>query len=85
MVKDGTNKGSVAEGKGFEPPEGVSSFNDLANRRLQPLGHPSAGATGSCANLGARSHAKRYTAYAALYLTSIIPTVKYQNNLFVLF
>ena len=35
----------MAEGKGFEPPEGVSSFNDLANRRLQPLGHPSAGAT----------------------------------------
>ena len=39
----------MAEGKGFEPPEGVSSFNDLANRRLQPLGHPSAGATRSCA------------------------------------
>ena len=37
----------MAEGKGFEPPEGVSSFNDLANRRLQPLGHPSAGATRS--------------------------------------
>ena len=36
-----TNK-EMAEGKGFEPPEGVSSFNDLANRRLQPLGHPSA-------------------------------------------
>ena len=35
----------MAEGKGFEPPEGVSSFNDLANRRLQPLGHPSAGTT----------------------------------------
>ena len=48
MVKDGTENGSVAEGKGFEPPEGVSSFNDLANRRLQPLGHPSAGATRSC-------------------------------------
>ena len=35
----------MAEGKGFEPPEGVSSFNDLANRRLQPLGHPSAWVT----------------------------------------
>ena len=32
----------MAEGKGFEPPKGISSFNDLANRRLQPLGHPSA-------------------------------------------
>ena len=42
MIKDDTNEGSVAEGKGFEPPEGVSSFNDLANRRLQPLGHLSA-------------------------------------------
>tara|TARA_B100001248_G_scaffold85106_1_gene62029 strand:+ start:3193 stop:3330 length:138 start_codon:yes stop_codon:yes gene_type:complete len=42
MIKDDVNEGSVAEGKGFEPPEGVSSFNDLANRRLQPLGHPSA-------------------------------------------
>ena len=29
----------MAEGKGFEPPKG--GF-DLANRRLQPLGHPSA-------------------------------------------
>ena len=29
-------------GEGFEPPKGVSSLNDLANRRLQPLGHPSA-------------------------------------------
>ena len=28
--------------KGFEPPERVSSFNDLANRRFQPLDHPSA-------------------------------------------
>ena len=36
----------MAEGKGFEPPEGVSSFNDLANRRLQPLGHPPAGVKG---------------------------------------
>ena len=40
--KSVNNLGKVAEGKGFEPPEGVSSFNDLANRRLQPLGHPSA-------------------------------------------
>ena len=38
--KKGQNK--MAEGKGFEPPKGISSFNDLANRRLQPLGHPSA-------------------------------------------
>ena len=43
--KPNLREGNVAEGKGFEPPEGVSSFNDLANRRLQPLGHPSAGAT----------------------------------------
>ena len=35
-------KKEMAEGKGFEPPKGVSSLNDLANRRLQPLGHPSA-------------------------------------------
>ena len=35
-------EGEFGQGKGFEPPEGVSSFNDLANRRLQPLGHPSA-------------------------------------------
>ena len=38
--------GGLAEGKGFEPPKGISSFNDLANRRLQPLGHPSAGVCG---------------------------------------
>jgi hypothetical protein len=36
----------MAEGKGFEPPKGISSFNDLANRRLQPLGHPPAGVKG---------------------------------------
>ena len=29
----------MAEGGRFEPPKRVSSFNNLANRRLQPLGH----------------------------------------------
>ena len=33
----------MAEGGGFEPPKGIAPFNDLANRRLQPLSHPSAG------------------------------------------
>ena len=47
----------MAEGKGFEPPKGISSFNDLANRRLQPLGHPSA--KGQSLKLG-----KSPTAYA---------------------
>ena len=46
----------MAEGKGFEPPKGISSFNDLANRRLQPLGHPPAGVTGSAGNILAKSH-----------------------------
>ena len=32
----------MAEGEGFEPSIPVSQYNDLANRRLQPLGHPSA-------------------------------------------
>ena len=31
----------LAEGKGFEPSIPVSQYNGLANRRLQPLGHPS--------------------------------------------
>ena len=31
----------MAEGGGFEPPIPVSQYNGLANRRLQPLGHPS--------------------------------------------
>ena len=71
----------MAEGKGFEPPEGVSSFNDLANRRLQPLGHPSAGAKlawpwSSPANL------YKYTAYAALSLSVIALSVKRQYHLF---
>ena len=43
----------MAEGKGFEPPKGISSFNDLANRRLQPLGHPPAGVTGSASKFPA--------------------------------
>ena len=33
----------LAEGMGFEPTVGFNTYNDLANRRLQPLGHPSAG------------------------------------------
>ena len=43
----------MAEGRGFEPRKGVSPFNDLANRRLQPLGHPSAGAGPGQAPCGA--------------------------------
>ena len=33
----------LAEGMGFEPTIGCYTYNGLANRRLQPLGHPSAG------------------------------------------
>ncbi len=29
----------MAEREGFEPSKGCYSFNGLANRRLQPLGH----------------------------------------------
>jgi hypothetical protein len=29
----------MAEREGFEPSKGYYSFNGLANRRLQPLGH----------------------------------------------
>ena len=32
----------VAEGEGFEPSNRVTPITDLANQRLQPLGHPSA-------------------------------------------
>lgn len=32
----------MAEGMGFEPTIQFNPYNDLANRRLQPLGHPSA-------------------------------------------
>ena len=46
----------MAEGKGFEPPKGISSFNDLANRRLQPLGHPPAGVIGSAGKILTCSH-----------------------------
>src|SRR6185503_13097561 len=31
----------MAEGTGFEPAIGGKPYNGLANRRLQPLGHPS--------------------------------------------
>ena len=31
----------LAEGMGFEPTIPVSQYTGLANRRLQPLGHPS--------------------------------------------
>jgi hypothetical protein len=33
----------MAEARGFEPPVPVSKYNDLANRRLKPLGHASVG------------------------------------------
>ena len=46
----------MAEGKGFEPPKGISSFNDLANRRLQPLGHPPAGVIGLAGKILALSY-----------------------------
>jgi hypothetical protein len=46
----------MAEGKGFEPPKGISSFNDLANRRLQPLGHPPAGVTSTAGKILANAH-----------------------------
>ena len=66
----------MAEGKGFEPPKGISSFNDLANRRLQPLGHPSAGDMRFCSKIVVSSHVKKYTAYAVFFLASIALTVK---------
>ena len=34
---------TLAETRGFEPPVPISEYNDLANRRLQPLGHVSVG------------------------------------------
>ena len=70
----------MAEGKGFEPPKGISSFNDLANRRLQPLGHPSAGDMRLCTTTFVIAHVKKYTAYAVFFLASIVLTVKYQNH-----
>ena len=66
----------MAEGKGFEPPKGISSFNDLANRRLQPLGHPSAG---DCAHQSCKAPSARiekYTAYAGTFLALKTDAVK---------
>ena len=71
----------MAEGKGFEPPEGVSSFNDLANRRLQPLGHPSAGATKKASQLPTFND-KCFTAYAAFVVAANCLAVKSQNAQF---
>jgi hypothetical protein len=40
-------KQELAEGMGFEPTiRALVPYNGLANRRLQPLGHPSAGSGG---------------------------------------
>ena len=44
--------GELAEGMGFEPTIRITPYNGLANRRLQPLGHPSTdewGQHGVCA------------------------------------
>ena len=72
----------MAEGRGFEPRKGVSPFNDLANRRLQPLGHPPAGVIGSADKILTNSHVQNTRRMLLLSLTSISPTVKYQNHLF---
>ena len=66
----------MAEGKGFEPPKGISSFNDLANRRLQPLGHPSTGDMRLRTKFVVITHVSQYTAYAVFFLALIILTVK---------
>ncbi len=57
----------MAEGGGFEPPKGIAPFNDLANRRLQPLSHPSAGSLNflsvllhAICNLVIRNHKKYF-------------------------
>ena len=42
FCKTAVNRGKMAEGEGFEPSIRGYPYNDLANRRLQPLGHPSA-------------------------------------------
>ena len=59
----------------YGTPKGISSFNDLANRRLQPLGHPSAG---DCAQ---QSHNipcphEKFTAYAGTFLALKTDAVK---------
>lgn len=37
----GLSKGEMAEGEGFEPSVPLAEHDDLANRCLRPLGHPS--------------------------------------------
>ena len=66
----------MAEGKGFEPPKGISSFNDLANRRLQPLGHPSAGVCVKQSRKAPPTRIEQYTAYAGTYLALKTDAVK---------
>ncbi len=56
---------TLAEGMGFEPTVGFNTYNDLANRRLQPLGHPSAG------------RSKQYTTFARLLL--VMPGAKVKS------
>ena len=70
----------MAEGKGFEPPKGISSFNDLANRRLQPLGHPSAGDRERQSCKAPATHIKKYTAYAGTVVALKTHTVKREIN-----
>lgn len=41
MREKGCRDTVLAEARGFEPPVPVSEYNDLANRRLKPLGHAS--------------------------------------------
>ncbi len=59
----------LAEGMGFEPTIRLTSYNGLAIRRLQPLGHPSA------------LYAVR-TAYAGVFLGGNRVVVKPPENIF---
>ena len=40
-IRETAHDSGLAEARGFEPPVPISEYNDLANRRLKPLGHAS--------------------------------------------
>src|SRR5690606_16608772 len=64
-------KAVLAEGMGFEPTIGCYPYNGLANRRLQPLGHPSAGRGHPVPEL-----VRNRTAYARPFYGPEVPAVK---------
>lgn len=73
-------KEALAEGKRFELSIPVSQYNGLANRRLQPLGHPSARSETAGKPAARRMQRPFYASACALSMNAFIRTVFFRSR-----